>query len=84
MSLIERQQRLVTQLEPIYRDRIAQGYAGMPNWLIGRRSKANRLHIEEMRAAGYSRREAAESAQQCNDIAALNAAAEGADHARDL
>ena len=76
MSLIERQQRLVDKLEPIYRARIAQGYAGMPGWLAGPRSRANRLHIEELRAAGYSQREAADSAQQCNDIAQLNAAAQ--------
>lgn len=75
MSLIARQDQLVTQLEPIYRQRIAQGYMG--GHLCGRRARLNRLHIESMVKDGYTKPQAAESAQQCNDIAALNVASTG-------
>ena len=71
MSLIERQERHVAALESIYRQRLARGYMGGD--LCGRRAVLNRRHIEEMRGAGYSQREATESAQQCCDMAALNA-----------
>lgn len=40
---------------------------------IGLRSKAKRLHREEMIAAGYSAREALESAEQCDQVAYRNA-----------
>ncbi|RUR71950.1 hypothetical protein EJP67_33380 [Variovorax guangxiensis] len=46
---------------------------GSGGWWGGTRSKFKNRHISELIAAGYSRREAAESAQQCDDMAALNA-----------
>lgn len=73
-TLIERQDRHVAALEPIYRDRFARGWMGQD--LCGRRARLNRKHVEELRAAGYSQREAAQSASDCCDMAALNARAE--------
>lgn len=69
-TLIQRQDALVAQLEPVYRKRRAHGYLGAH--LAAQRSRAKRLHCEEMRAAGYTQREAMESAQQADDVACLN------------
>lgn len=76
-TLIERQSALVAQVTPIYRERLERGWMGQD--LSGQRSRLNRLHIEAMLRDGYSRREAAESAQQCNDVASLNAACDHAE-----
>lgn len=67
MSLIERQQHLITKLEHIYRTAIGGARAGM-------RSRALREHVEEMRAAGYTKDEAWTSANDCRDMAELNIA----------
>lgn len=71
MTLIQRQDALVEQLMPIYRERLSRGWMGQD--LCGKRSRINRMHIESMLRDGYSQREAAESAQQCNDVASRNA-----------
>lgn len=68
-TLIQRQTRHVEALRQVCAERIRRGYMGGD--LAGKRAKLNRAHIEEMRAAGYSQREAAESAQQCWDMAWL-------------
>lgn len=73
MSLIARQDALVAQLEPIYRERLKRGHAGIGQDLIGRRSRVKRLHREELIAAGYPKHQANESAEQCDQIAKLNA-----------
>jgi hypothetical protein len=70
MSLITRQDALVAQLQPVHAKRIRLGAGG---WWAGTRSRFKNAHIAEMVAAGYSRREAAESAQQCDEMAQLNA-----------
>lgn len=70
MTLIARQQQLVALLQPIHRQRIEGSSGGR---FGGLRSRHKHKHVEEMVAAGYTRREAAESAQQCDDIAHLNA-----------
>lgn len=72
MTLIQRQNGLVAQLEPIHRKFIKLGNSGGGAY-AGMRSRVKHRHIEEMRAAGYSQREAAESAQQCDEVARLNA-----------
>ena len=72
MTLIQRQGRLVAQLEPIHRKFMKLGNSGGGAY-AGMRSRVKHRHIEEMRAAGYSQREAAESAQQCDEVARLNA-----------
>lgn len=78
-TLIQRQDALVARLVPIYRERLQRGWMGQD--LCGLRAKANRLHIEDMLAAGYTRQQAAESAQQCNDMASLIAGCEHAEAA---
>ena len=72
MTLIQRQDKLVGQLEPIHRQFINQKNSGGGAY-AGMRSRVKHRHIAEMRAAGYSQREAAESAQQCDEVARLNA-----------
>ena len=72
MTLIERQDKLVVLLQPVHAKRIQMGH-GAGGWWGGTRSRLKHRHITEMVAAGYTRREAAESAQQCDDIAYLNA-----------
>ncbi len=72
MTLIQRQDKLVAELEPVHRRRLQIGH-GAGGWYGGTRSRLKHRHIEEMIAAGYSRREAAESAQQCDDVAYRNA-----------
>lgn len=73
MSLIQRQDALVAKLEPIYLARISSGRSGMDGASAGRRSKAKRLHAEELMAAGYSRDEAWQSANDCDQVAYRNA-----------
>jgi hypothetical protein len=71
-TLIERQDALVALLLPVHRKFIAAGHSAGGAY-AGQRSKVKRPHIEEMRAAGYSQREAAASAQQCDEMAWLTA-----------
>lgn len=71
MSLITRQDALVAKLEPIYRQYLQQGWIGSA--LAGQRSKAKRLHAEEMMGCGYTKDEAWASAKQCDQVAQLNA-----------
>lgn len=73
MTLMQRQDALVAKLEPVHRRFIGMGNSGGGAY-AGQRSRLKHVHIAEMRAAGYSRSEAAESAQQCDDVARLNAA----------
>ena len=75
LTLVQRQDACVAQLEPIHRCFIALGNGGGGAY-AGKRSRVKHQHIAEMRAAGYSQREAAESASQCDDIAILNARCE--------
>lgn len=72
MTLIQRQEALMARLEPVHRRFIAMGNSGGGAY-AGQRSRLKHVHIAEMRAAGYSQREAAESAQQCDEVARLNA-----------
>lgn len=74
MSLIQRQNRLVARLEPIYKKAAEAGYLG--NDTIGAAARAKRGHIKEMLEAGYTELEAAESAEACSDTAWLNVRAE--------
>lgn len=71
MTLIQRQDALVAKLEPIHRDCIARGWKGEA--AIGTRSKLKRLHREEMMKAGYTRDEARQSAEDCDQVAFRNA-----------
>jgi hypothetical protein len=71
-TLIQRQSELVAQLEPVHRKFIRMGHAGGGAY-AGMRSRIKHKHIEEMRTAGYTQREAAESAHQCDEVAYLNA-----------
>lgn len=71
MTLIQRQDALVAKLEPVYKRFFKFGYMGQD--AIGIRSKAKRLHREEMEAAGYTKQEAIDSAQDCDGIAYRNA-----------
>ena len=71
-TLVQRQDALVAKLQPIHAKYIALGNGGGGAY-AGERAKAKRGHIEEMVAAGYTKREAAESAQQCDDVAYRNA-----------
>jgi hypothetical protein len=64
MTLIQRQDALVAQLVAIYAVYAQRGRRG-------RRAKANRFFRESMIAAGYSKREAVEAQEQCNDMAWL-------------
>ena len=73
MSLIQRQDALVAKLEPIYFARISSGRPGMDCSSAGQRSRAKRLHAEELMAAGYSRDEAWQSANDCDQVAYRNA-----------
>jgi len=73
MSLIQRQDALVATLEPIYFARISSGRPGMCCQSSGQRSKAKRLHAEELMAAGYNRDEAWKSANDCDQVAHVNA-----------
>lgn len=73
MSLIQRQDALVKDLEVIYQFHFQMGYKSFSGATIGRRSRAMRLHAEAMMKDGYSRQEAWDSAHQCNDVAFLNA-----------
>jgi hypothetical protein len=61
-----RQDALVAQLEAVHRRRL-EGFLG--GWFGGTRSRLKNRYIDEMVAEGYSRSEAAESAQRCDDIA---------------
>lgn len=70
MTLIQRQDALVAKLEPIYRERAKRGWFGED--LIGKRSKLKRLHREEMIEAGYTKKEAGQSAEQCDQVAYRN------------
>lgn len=76
MSLIQRQNALVAKLEDLYRKHFSRGYAGFGQDICGLRAKFKRQHVEEMLAAGYTRKEAMESAEQCNDVAYRNADSE--------
>ena len=71
-TLIQRQDRLVAELEPVHRKRLLSGHGG-GGWYGGTRSRIKHRHITEMLAAGYTRREAVESASQCDDVAYRNA-----------
>jgi hypothetical protein len=71
MTLIQRQDALVAQLVAIYAVYAQRGRRGMGGDLCGRRAKANRFFRESMIAAGYSKREAVEAQEQCNDMAWL-------------
>nr|WP_295075338.1 hypothetical protein [uncultured Roseateles sp.] len=73
MILIQRQDVLVAQLEQIYSEHLKRGRAAFGQDIIGRRSRAKRLHREELAAAGYSPKEASESAEQCDQVAFRNA-----------
>lgn len=64
------QDRHVAALEPIYRAGHKRGY--LDGGLKYARTKENYRHIDEMIAAGYTKRQAADSSTQCNDMAALN------------
>ncbi len=70
MSLIQMQDRHVAALEPIYRAGHKRGY--IDGALRHQLHNENYRHIDEMIAAGYSKREAAASSIQCNDMAGLN------------
>lgn len=72
MTLIQRQDALVAQLETVHRRFMTLGH-GAGGAYGGNRSRMKHRHIAELRAAGYSQREAAESAQQCDEVAYLNA-----------
>lgn len=72
MSLIQRQDALVALLEPVHRKYIKLGNSAGGAY-AGTRSRLKNRHIAEMRAAGYSKSEAAESAQQCDEVAYRNA-----------
>lgn len=76
MTLIQRQDALVAKLLPIHLKRINECGGRVYGDIAGARSKTKRLHIEELIAAGYSKREAADSASQCDDMACLYAACE--------
>lgn len=71
-TLVQRQNACVALLEPVHRRFIAIGHSAGGAY-AGARSRIKYRHINEMRKAGYTQREAAESAQQCDDIARLNA-----------
>lgn len=73
MSLIQRQDALVAKLEAIYAKFFANGGGAKGGYITGPRSKAKRLHREEMIAAGYTKQEALESAEQCDQVAYRNA-----------
>ncbi len=73
MTLIQRQDALVAKLERIYLSVMREGHISMDGMAIGQRSKAKRLHAEEMMAAGYSRGEAWQSANDCDQVAQVNA-----------
>lgn len=78
-TLIERQEACIRQLVPIHRRRLDQCRGRVDGMCAGQRSRAKRLHIEEMLAAGYSKKEAADSAAQCDDMACLLVNAEQAE-----
>ena len=73
MTLIQRQAALVAQLESLYKTHFSMGHKAFSGKTIGTRSKLKRLHVEDMLKAGYSKQEAQASAEQCNDVAYLNA-----------
>lgn len=73
MTLIQRQDALVAKLEALYRKHFDSGASAFGGHITGPRSRLKRLHCEELIAAGYSKREAWESAEQCNDVAYRNA-----------
>ena len=71
-SLVQRQDALVAQLQPVHHFFIKLGH-GAGGAYAGHRARIKHGHIKEMMAAGYSASEAAESAKQCDDVARLNA-----------
>jgi hypothetical protein len=77
VTLIQRQDALVAKLQPLYREHFQRGNPGFMQHTIGLRSRAKRLHREELIAAGYTHQEAMESANQCDAVAYRNA-----DHAQ--
>jgi hypothetical protein len=72
MSLIQRQEALVKELEKAWRRQARCGYAGLADSVIGMRSKAMRLHAEAMIRDGYTKKDGWDSARQCDDVARLN------------
>ena len=73
MTLIQKQDQLVAQLEPIYFSRIAQGKSGMDGQASGLKSRAKRLHAEMLMKEGYTKDEAWQSASDCEQVAYRNA-----------
>ena len=74
MTLIQRQDALVKKLVQVHMERLSRGWFGQD--LQAKRSIARRLHVQELVAAGYTKKDAADSAQQCDDVACLEAAHE--------
>lgn len=73
MSLIQRQDALVAKLEAIYLSRMRDGRFSMDGMACGQRARAKRLHAEELMAAGYSKEEAWQSVNDCDQVAQVNA-----------
>ncbi len=73
MTLIQRQDALVAKLEPLYRKHFASGSSGFGGYIVGPRSRFKRLHHQELIAAGYTKQQALESAEQCDQVAYRNA-----------
>lgn len=72
MSLIQRQEALVQVLErQVWRPYFALGRR-LGQDLAGIRSRLKRLHAEELMKVGYTKAQAWESAEQCNDVAFRN------------
>lgn len=72
MTLIQRQDALVKELEKIWQRQVRLGYAGLANSTVGLRAKAMRLHAEAMMKDGYTKAESWASARQCDQVAKLN------------
>jgi hypothetical protein len=74
VTLIQRQTELVAAIKPIYRMRIETGYLGGSG--AGTRARLKRLHAEQMIRDGYTKREAWDSANDCDQMAWLQASYE--------
>jgi hypothetical protein len=73
MSTQAKEDALVIKLEAIYKTHFELGYVGFSNRTIGLRSKAMRLHAEDLMRGGTSHKTAWESAYRCNRLAYLHA-----------
>lgn len=82
MSFIEKQTALVAQIKPLYLKRFKGGIFGGQS--VGFRSKYKRIHMEAMTKAGYTKTEAIQSANDCDDMAQLEAMCEATEQSLGL